>query len=588
MARYGLDLGTTTTVLTDYSTGKSVEIAIGAGKEIAIASDVSGLRSAKRFLSSDTSGSIECMPAPGIAEVSAAVKKLFELVVSAAKAKGHDISVKDSVRLGCPAAWDGDARQKLVDLALEAKIGLDSFTLVEESVAAGIYWSTQQKFKDGVTKALVFDMGGGTLDLSVLEFESLNGDLIRSEVLASEGSKRAGDYFDCEFAKYLSKEIGGISAADLLGKQSVTKVKEDLTFNSTAALTPINGGQKLSFRNLTGQDLEQVAKSSGFLNEITVTIDKLLRRSYLHSVAVKVGATAVSLRHAQTPAPTIVDAIADLKVVLRGDGSDFADVLEKYPYGVYGHTPSNSTDVVDALKWRSLSLIIEGIKHLSSSTLLKQIDHVIFVGGMSLMPLVQKHVASLFPKAAFYIGAKEVKASEIGSVKVQVKDASELVGSVAKGLNDEKALKALNLDRMKYDIILEVPGGSPILIQKAFDKVYDEVEIRDNHPHLHRVFALPKGLPSHGTGLIRFRSPNGQNLPVTTEEKIELTYKYGPFNVKENVSYEPRIVINLTGDVDIYDGYGNHKRVSQYFRSLAPVAFDVKGAYAGSEEAQER
>jgi len=570
MARYGLDLGTTTTVLTDYSTGKSVEVAIGAGKEIAIASDTSGLRSAKRFLSSDTSGSIECQPAPTPSDVNGAVKKLFEMVVSAAKAKGHDITVKDSVRLGCPAAWDGEARQKLVDLALEAKIGLDSFTLVEESVAAGIYWSTEQKFKDGVTKALVFDMGGGTLDLSVLEFEALKGELIKSEVLASEGSKRAGDYFDCEFAKFLSKEIGGVSASELLSKQSVTKVKEDLTFNTTAALTPINGGQKLTFRNLTSDDLAKVAKSSGFLSEITVTIDKLLRRSYLHSVAVKVGATAVSLRNTQNPEPTIVHAISDLKAVLQKDGSDFADVLEKHPYGIVGHNPETANDVVDALKWRSLSLVIQGIKHLSSAT------------------LVQKHVAELFPKAAFYVGAKELKASELGSKTLQVKDASDLVGSVAKGLNDEKALTVLNLDRMKYDIILEVPGGSPLIIQKAFDKVYDDIEIRENHPHLHRVFALPKGLPAHGTGLIRFRSPNGQNLPVTNEEKLELAYKYGPFNVKEHASYEPRIVINLTGDVDIYDGFGNHKRISRYFRSSAPVAFDVKGAYAGSEEAQER
>jgi hypothetical protein len=584
MARYGLDLGTTTTVLTDYSTGKSLQIPIGAEPEFVIRSEIGGVKSAKRFLFQDTDNVIECFDEPDAKAVDTSIKALFAEVIKAAKSKGHDLTQKNCVRLGCPAGWDWQARERLVALAIDSKLGLDSFTLVEESVAAGIQWAQGRKLPDGDSKVLVFDMGGGTLDMSVLEFRSKDGVVLETNVLASDGTNKAGDFFDCELAKHIAKEIGGISAKDLLASHSLSKAKEELTYNKSVTLTPIKGGSKLSFRPITAEDIENVAKKSGFLGSLSIALEKVLRKAYLHKLASEVGATSSEPK----PDRKIVQVTSNLASILEKDGSDFAAVLRQFPFGVLGHVPSNESEVNDALRWRSLSLVIEGVKHLNVKTLRNQIQHVVFVGGMSLIPLIQKHVGQEFDKATLHLGSKELSRADLGSKANLAKDAIDLLGAVAKGLNDEKSLDSLNLDRVKYNVILEVPGKGNLVVHRAFKSVYELEDIRDNHMHLHSVFPLT-GLPTSGRGRLLFQSPNGDVIEVFGGKDKEIFYyEFGPYNNKEYSSYQPRIILNFSGDVDVYNGHGRHHRIAGFFRKSEAVAVESAPAYEPSEPASER
>jgi actin-like ATPase involved in cell morphogenesis len=586
MARYGLDLGTTTTVLTDYSTGKSLQIPIGAAPEFIIRSEIGGVKSAKRFLYRDTDNIIECFDEPDSKDVDSAIKVLFTEVIRAAKTKGHDLTQKNCVRLGCPAGWDWKARERLVSLALASKLGLDSMTLVEESVAAGIQWAQGQMLPDGASKVLVFDMGGGTLDMSVLEFHAKGGTVFETNVLASDGTNKAGDFFDCELAKHISKEIGTISAKDLLKNHSLAKAKEELTYNKAVSLTPISGGSKLSFRSLTADDIENVAKKSGFLSSLSNALEKLLRKAYLHQLASEVGATSSE----QKPDRKIVEVTSRLASVLEKDGSEFATVLRQFPFGILGHVPNNEGEVNDALRWRSLSLVIEGVKHRNIKTLRNQVQHIVFVGGMSQIPLIQKHVGQEFEKATLHLGSKQLNRADLGSKANLAKDALDLLGAVAKGLNDEKSLDSLNLDRVKYNVILEVPGKGGIVVHRAFQSVYELEDIRSNHPHLHSVFPLTgTDLPTSGRGRLLFQSPNGEVIEVFGGKDKEIFYyEFGPYNNKEHSSYQPRIILNFSGDVDVYNGYGRHHRIAGFFRKREAIAIVSDPSYEPSEPASER
>jgi molecular chaperone DnaK (HSP70) len=101
------------------------------------------------------------------------------------------------VRLGCPAMWDGPQRKRLIDIANSAGLSVTDATLIDEPVAAGLAWLADHDLTsdEPVTgRVLVFDMGGGTLDVAVLE---VNSDEVKEvSVLSSRGNPLAGDKLD--------------------------------------------------------------------------------------------------------------------------------------------------------------------------------------------------------------------------------------------------------------------------------------------------------------------------------------------------------------------------------------------------------
>jgi molecular chaperone DnaK (HSP70) len=114
------------------------------------------------------------------------------------------------IRLGCPAMWDGDQRNRLISLANQAGFSVLHETLIDEPVSACIAWYSRQEAY-GLRpkgKTLVFDMGGGTLDLAVLKLAS---DSARPAIYveASDGLGEAGDALDDALHQFLlSKESG--------------------------------------------------------------------------------------------------------------------------------------------------------------------------------------------------------------------------------------------------------------------------------------------------------------------------------------------------------------------------------------------
>jgi Hsp70 protein len=117
---------------------------------------------------------------------------------------GVDLGTQGTVRMGCPAIWTGQQRKRLLTAAKQAGIAVGDSTLVDEPIAAGVAWIVERTMRLGERvdgRLLVFDMGGGTLDLAVLRVNGGGGAVPEIQVQSATGLDEAGDTLDMRIAK---------------------------------------------------------------------------------------------------------------------------------------------------------------------------------------------------------------------------------------------------------------------------------------------------------------------------------------------------------------------------------------------------
>ncbi|MEG1396619.1 MAG: molecular chaperone DnaK, partial [Oscillospiraceae bacterium] len=117
-----------------------------------------------------------------------------------------------------PAYFTDAQRQATKDAGRIA--GLDVKRIINEPTAAALAYGVD---KDHDQKIMVYDLGGGTFDVSILEI----GDGV-IEVLATAGNNRlGGDDFDKAVMDYLAQEFKKSSGVDLTGdKVAMQRLKE--------------------------------------------------------------------------------------------------------------------------------------------------------------------------------------------------------------------------------------------------------------------------------------------------------------------------------------------------------------------------
>lgn len=125
------------------------------------------------------------------------------LVLRQLATNAQDVGVEldaGTIRLGCPAMWDAEQRRRLLRLAQKAGIPVAEHTLIDEPIAAGMAWVShriREHDKQVKGRLLVFDMGGGTLDVALLQVDTTSGDHSGEiSVLSSKGVNEAGDVLD--------------------------------------------------------------------------------------------------------------------------------------------------------------------------------------------------------------------------------------------------------------------------------------------------------------------------------------------------------------------------------------------------------
>ncbi|WP_327040864.1 Hsp70 family protein [Micromonospora ureilytica] len=225
----GVDFGTSTSLVATRAGRRPVEIApLGRttrwfpslagyrGETLLVGEDADALpsdqviRSIKRAIT-DNQETVS-LPGPGGLQTVSAddvmIALLAEIGERAARA-GEPLTADREFRLGCPAMWDGPQRQRLLDLAAKAGLPVDDSALVDEPIAAGIAWVTHRFLAHGERpegRLLVFDMGGGTLDIAVLDV--VGGAHPEISVLTALGTAYAGDALDHAIARDLLEGLG--------------------------------------------------------------------------------------------------------------------------------------------------------------------------------------------------------------------------------------------------------------------------------------------------------------------------------------------------------------------------------------------
>ena len=171
-------------------------------------------------------------------EISALI--LRRLVAEAEAELGERVT--DAV-ITVPANFDDVQRQATIDAG--ALAGLRVRRLINEPTAAAVAYGLERPGREA--KILVYDLGGGTFDVTLLELSE--GVL---DVLATAGNNRLGGAdFDEALVRYLAAECVRKTGVDLLGtergrqrlrREARTTVKEYLSTSQAVSLTMENIG----------------------------------------------------------------------------------------------------------------------------------------------------------------------------------------------------------------------------------------------------------------------------------------------------------------------------------------------------------
>ena len=119
-----------------------------------------------------------------------------------------------------PAYFTDSQRQATKDAGKIA--GLNVLRIINEPTAAALAYGVD---KEGTQKIMVYDLGGGTFDVSILE---IDGDAHVIEVLATAGNNRlGGDDFDECVMKWMVSEFKRTDGVDLSGDRvAMQRLKE--------------------------------------------------------------------------------------------------------------------------------------------------------------------------------------------------------------------------------------------------------------------------------------------------------------------------------------------------------------------------
>ena len=165
-----------------------------------------------------------------------------------------------------PAYFSDSQRQATKEAGQIA--GLDVKRIVNEPTAAALAYGVDKANKD--MKIAVFDLGGGTFDISILEFGS--GVF---EVLSTNGDTHlGGDDFDQVIIDWMANEFKAEEGIDLKQdpmalqrlKEAAEKAKIELSSSTTTEInlpyiTAVNGMPKHLVKSLTRAKFEQLADS---------------------------------------------------------------------------------------------------------------------------------------------------------------------------------------------------------------------------------------------------------------------------------------------------------------------------------------
>ncbi|ODM88123.1 78 kDa glucose-regulated protein, partial [Orchesella cincta] len=176
---------------------------------------------------------------------------LKDLVKQAEKALG--VEIRQAV-VTVPAYFTDGQRQSTNDAAEIA--GLEVLQILNEPTAAALAYKLE-RIHDEARKVLVFDLGGGTFDISILE---IDGENIR--ILNIDGDTHlGGEDFDKVLAQYCSDEFKKVHGVDPFEQiNSNQKPEKNAAKQRLGRFKPIANGRKLTLQPTFPQSYQLMQK----------------------------------------------------------------------------------------------------------------------------------------------------------------------------------------------------------------------------------------------------------------------------------------------------------------------------------------
>jgi hypothetical protein len=513
----GLDFGTSTSLLATFNkaTGAAKSIDLSGGEHpwipsivgydhdlVLVGVDAGNLppdrivRSAKRFITFpwlEEKETVSDGKTSRQVDADGVIRAILEDVVYRARIEYPEISSGQSglIRMGCPAMWTGSQRERLINIARQANITLETGDLIDEPIAAGIAWLESRIAKSQYVegKVLVFDMGGGTLDVAVMHAKGGPGEKPIITVEHAAAIAQAGDAVDDLIL------ADSISRWELLPEPFVVTGHEN------------------------EQDIRGWARNTATLVKIALS-----------------GRDRVSL-----PVPYPNAAVPEI--------SFSRDALE--------HAMRPQLETAMGLVEQSLRMaqLVEMKKPFSHSTpfaeFAAEVDHVVLVGGMSQVPIVQRTLKEAFPGSSIWVG----------DVPLGSYAESHTTEIVAWGLAHGESYERVNLHRPGFNFELvwtdeETGAIENVRLYDAFRPLEDSA-----NPLGKAYFWRPSNagvtLPLQGQGKIVVSTPEGAIVNFTGLQDGNLV-KRGAIRFDFGFADPSDIVFRLgrSGQIFVRDGAG--------------------------------
>jgi len=274
------------------------------------------IRSAKRFMNEVFT------PPSGVPQDETPVKfqsKILKAIKDYVEAPQNGYTVKNAV-ITVPAYFDSMKRNLTREAAEIA--GIDCLGIINEPMAAAIYYCHCEGIVPNNQKFLVYDLGGGTFDVVLIEYRTDDTGVTVIETLAQAGDHQlGGDDWDIKLMEFIlskaraSEEGSGLPAylEDMDSKDrqklrsAANQAKESLSFNPDREIVvEINGNSFIV--EVTRDDFDGVTKS--YLDDTGALVDKVLGYASLKE--------------------------SDIDLVLLVGGSTNMPMVQKYVNGKFG------------------------------------------------------------------------------------------------------------------------------------------------------------------------------------------------------------------------------------------------------------